>query len=280
MTSGASGGGTIGSISSRSGPCRAASTSSARPAVQSPLLSLTYTTATSRSRAWATRSAITGTTRRADRMSGSESEWSYGLSMSTTSSAVLIVPRLPDARHRQPARHAQRRGATRHGQPARHAQRRGAARHGQPVPGAVSRGPWAVTARPRSHLVLGGTLAAELEPQPRTRPVGSERAARGRERAVEQDAFDPDVVCEVLDVERGFRRAVRGERERPRLAQAVDAEEVRDSAAAGDVGLEDVDGARAEQLLEHRQVPPVLAGGNRKPRRGAPRHLGHSRDVL
>src|SRR5579875_3673940 len=265
MTSGASGGGTIGSISSRSGPCRAASISSARPAVQSPLLSLTYTTATSRSRAWATRTAITGTTRRADRMSGSESEWSYGLSMSTTSSAVLIVPRLPDARHRQPARHAQRRGA---------------ARHGQPVPGAVSRGPWAVTARPRSHLVLGGTLAAELEPQPRTRPVGSERAARGRERAVEQDAFDPDVVCEVLDVERGFRRAVRGERERPRLAQAVDAEEVRDSAAAGDVGLEDVDGARAEQLLEHRQVPPVLAGGNRKPRRGAPRHLGHSRDVL
>src|ERR1051325_3204270 len=85
-----------------------------------------------------------------------------------------------------------------------------------------------------------------------------DRAVDGRDEAVEVARLDADVVEEVLDVpqrqERAGgmrvqrRRAVRGERRAPRLAECRRFEEAGDAETARGVGLEDVD--VREHLLE------------------------------
>ena len=66
-----------------------------------------------------------------------------------------------------------------------------------------------------------------------------------------------------MQVDRG--PAVQRQRHPARVAQRVDSQQLGDPGAAGDVGLEHVDGAGVEHALEVRQVVAVLAGGDRHP---------------
>ncbi len=68
-----------------------------------------------------------------------------------------------------------------------------------------------------------------------------------------------------MDAER--RRAMRGERHVAALADPVRAQHVRDPADPGDVGLQDVDAIG--EVVQLRQVPLVLAGGDRDAGRAA-----------
>ena len=109
-------------------------------------------------------------------------------------------------------------------------------------------------------------------PRP-TRPrIGAERASVRAKGAVEDNALEPDVSVEVLQVaqprhaaervraDRG--RAVHGKVHLPRLGQVADLQQPGDAAAPGDIGMQAVDRADVQERGEVRQHEAVLARGD------------------
>src|SRR5690606_8519909 len=104
--------------------------------------------------------------------------------------------------------------------------------------------------REPSDLEPGGLAALEVQPEPGPRAVGREFATDRRGHAVEQHAFDADVIAEVLDVaepphaeayvcvQRG--RGVRRDVEVVRVRECGRAQEAGEPGAAGGIELEHI----------------------------------------
>ena len=136
--------------------------------------------------------------------------------------------------------------------------------------------------RGRVQRTLSAMTAASAAPPGRSRRstssttgtgasgVSRDAVPRRAQHPVEGDPLDADVVVEVLEVAQvpdgrahvgaDLGGAVQREVHRPGVAEGRNSQQRRDAATAGDIGLQAVDRARGEHVLEVGQVIPVFAG--------------------
>src|SRR5687767_10338407 len=98
-----------------------------------------------------------------------------------------------------------------------------------------------------------GDFLLQLQSMPGTAEIGTHRAAHGRRETVEEHRLDAGMIVEVFEMDEALHRAarvqmhrgrtVRRQRNAERIAQSGRLHEPGDAAAAGRIGLQDVDGA-------------------------------------